>query len=191
MAKYRLNMNDRAFLRNLAAKTVNVEAEQAAADAAYKACAAAVRAAVEKKYPPADMAILAKYDTTRDDRCIRLNLAFGGVAAFNFRNDDTPWPVRPHNYHCSTLYAIDEAATRLYEAYKNTEEALVLKRERVVGDFDKLISYSKTLEEVETVWPGASKLRERIKANVPVTLSQDVVERIKATLATADGGNDA
>lgn len=191
MAKYRLNMNDRAFLRNLAAKTVNVEAEQAAADAAYKACAAAVRAAVEKKYPPADMAVLKKYDSTREDRCIRLNLAFGGVVGFDFRNDDTPWPVRPTGYFCTTMYPLDEAATRLYEAHKNAEEALVLKRERIVGDFDKLISHSKTLEEIETVWPGASKLRERIKANVPVTLSQDVVERIKATLATAEGGGDA
>jgi len=183
MPSIRLTENHRRWLRLLARNTVKVPDKQAAYDAAYAAAAPLVRKLVEKRYPPEDMKLLAKYDVAGPDCCIRVILTAGGVEQFEFRTDEeSPW--RPDRAGCrSHLYQADDVTTAAVQAYVAAMDALREATDAKLRDYNSLIGHSKKLEEVEAVWPAATALRATLDRTLPVTLSEDVIARIRADVA--------
>lgn len=184
MATLRLNAFHRDWLSNLACDTTSCPAEEAAVDETYKAAAPLVRAVVEAKYPPKDMKLLAKYEAAEADPCIRLNLTAGGVTQFMFRDDDAG-PMRPNSGGCwRHIYQADAATTAAVQAYAAAVEAFnkAIKAKR--DDYYALIRHSAKLEEIEGIWPAAGGLRATLNRSVPVVLSDDVVARIRADVAS-------
>lgn len=179
MPSTRMNDSHRQFLHTLATELVKCPAEQKAMDEAYKIAAPLVRKIVEAKYPAKDMKVLKTYKVARADVCIRLQLTAGGVEQFTFAAKDAV--LRPDNYSCnSQIFPADEAATKAVGAWVLAkaahDKAFNQKRE----DYRALINHTATLEQIEAIWPAASKLRERIGRALPMVLSDDVIARIKA-----------
>ena len=54
-------------------------------------------------------------------------------------------------------------------------------------DYAALVNGVGSLEDVEAVWPEAKKVREKLISGVVSTLNPDVVERIKADVASRKG----
>lgn len=182
MAAVRLLQSHRDFLHAMAGEQVKCPAEEAADAKAYAKAMPIVRKIVEKKYPPADMKLLAKYEAAVPDRCIRLQLAAGGVEQFCFR-DEADFPLRPNGYNggCNRhIYATDEKATEIVSACLTVAAAFKKAMATKLGDYNALIDHSTTLEQVEGVWPAASALRVRLNRAVPVVLSDEVIARIRA-----------
>lgn len=187
MASIRLNEGDRSFLYGLAKERVACPAEEAADKAAYAKAEAVVRKIVETKYPPKDMKLLVKYEVAAPDRCIRLQLAAGGVVEFTFP-DEKAAPLTPgrRGYGCSSrMYLADEAATPIIAASLQAKDALKKARGRKLEDYKALIWASTSLEQVEAVWPAAAALRPRKGRALPVVLSDEVIARIKADIPLA------
>lgn len=184
MAKLRLTHSARSMLDQLYRKTVTCPAEMAAVEKAYVKVAPVVRKAVEAKWPVADMAALRKYQTALHDKCIKLQLTAGGVDEFKFAETDDA-PLRPDRYDCRhQIYLTDERLTKAFEVWKAATDALKAASLQKEKDYNALIQGSTYLEEVEAVWPEASQIRVRLHSNLPATLTNDTIARIKADAAT-------
>lgn len=185
MAIVRLNQSHRAWLSRLAYTTVSCPEEAATVDTTYKIAAPLVRAIVEIKYPPKDMKVFAKYEAARRDQCIKLNLTAGGVVQFNFHTTEEA-PLVPDTYTCSRrIYQADEATTAAVQAHAAACDARKKADATKMADYLALIRCSVKLEEIEAVWPAASSLRATLNRSVPVVLSDDVVNRIRADVASS------
>lgn len=186
MSVIRMNDSHRSFLFNLARERVKCPNEEKADKAAYAKAESVVRKIVEERYPPKDMKLLAKYEVAAPDSCIRLQLSAGGVVEFSFRGENTG-PLTPgkRGYGCSSrMYATDEAATPIISASLQARDALKKALGAKLEDYKTLIYSSTNLEQIEAVWPMASELRPRVGRLLPVTLSNDVIARIKADAST-------
>lgn len=185
MAKKVLNKGHREALESLAHKLVIETQDRAALDAAYEACANMVKGLVEAKFPPADMAVLKKYDQAYPDGCIYISAGWGGYERFNFRDGDERVPMRPGDrYGCNSRnpYLLNDEQTALYDAFKfaDREHSDAIKTR--YADYRALIQSARTFEELVEVWPAAEQLRERIcgQSRAIAVMSEEVVARIKA-----------
>lgn len=182
MSKTRINESIRSYLRELVSHHVRCDVEEReASDARHKA-EKLVLAMVLDKYPPREMKLLLKWDVAVRDQCIRLQLTAGGVEMFCLSGEEKDWPLRPRTqYGCSGhIYAADAATSDAVGAWvlarKNAADALRAKH----SDYLALIRHARTLEDIEAVWPLASKVRDRLNKQLPVILSDEVVARIRA-----------
>jgi hypothetical protein len=181
-----IRMNDahRSFLFSLAGQNVKCPAEEKAEAAAYDKASPLVRKIVEEKFPPKDMRLLVKYDCAAPDSCIKLQLTAGGITQFNFR-DVKDAPLLPNGYECrSRIFASDATVSAAVGAHELACGALKKARAKIMDDYRALIWSTPTLEQIEAVWPEAKALRERLNKTLPVRLSQDVINRIRADVAT-------
>lgn len=184
MAKLRLNTEHRLFLRRLARKNISCPAETKADTDAYEKAAKVVRAAVLERYPTKDMNILRRYSVAYRDTCLRLQLAAGGIVQFDLRGTVEEVGLWVPDGNCSNhIYQIDEAGSAVVSASLSAAEALEDAIARKHEDYVALIEASKTLEQVEEVWPEASALREHVGRALPSVLSDDVIARIKEDVA--------
>lgn len=189
MAVTRLNYEYRSFLQEYARATVKCPVEEKAFDHAYVAMADVVRKLVQAKYPPRDMKVLGRYELVEHACEVKFNLSAGGVVAFNFRQKNGKWgaqtPMRPRTYEAGRkVFQLDEANTKIYYAYDTARTVFENLLKAKLADYDALIKSATTLEEVEKVWSEASIMRTRIVKNLPAVLSEDVVKRIRADVAT-------
>jgi|GEM_PF-2095133 len=186
MAKKVLNKSHRELLIHHAEKLVRSTQDRAPLDSAYDAAALMVVGLVEKKYPKADMAVLAKYNLGRIDRCIFVSSGFGGYERFQFRYEDDRTPRVPDRY-CNdrTPHLMDEDQAALFEAWETAEKQYTAAVNQRINDFRALINVARTFEDVEEVWPAAGALRERIcGTNTAVaTINDEVIARIKSDAA--------
>lgn len=180
MTTTRMNDSNRHFLREMMREVVKCPAEEKAMDAAYKVAAPLVRKIVETKYPAKDMKVLRTYKVAVADACIKLQLTAGGVTQFAFASEKEA-PFRPDNYGCSSqIFAADEATTKAVGAWALSKGAYDKAFNQKREDYGALINHTATLEQIEAVWPAASKLRERLGRSLPMVLSDDVIARIRA-----------
>lgn len=184
--KIRLNDNIRGRLIKMIDEKVEAKTEADAITATYKIAMPLVRAAIIARYPQKDMKILQKYEQAGPDTCVRVNFTAGGVNEFKLaENDGLLTPGSKDSYGCrNRIYNIDETAT---DAVQNWLFAVAAHKKAVSAkheDYMALIRCSNTLEDVESVWPEASEVRVAINSTMPVLLSNDVVARIKADVAT-------
>lgn len=178
MAKLRLTQAMRARLRGLAHKVVSCPSEKAALVGAYKVAAIAVRKTVEKALPPADMKVLRKYDQAAVDDYIRLNLAAGGMVAFQY--DEGTGPV---SISCRVFLA-DEATTSAFNGWKVADDAWRKALRTKLSDYESLIDGATYYQDVVEVWPEAEQLRTEFGGGSLIAFSPDVVARIRADVRT-------
>ncbi|MDE2096543.1 MAG: hypothetical protein KGL39_04795 [Patescibacteria group bacterium] len=196
MAQTRLLESHRSALRDLARRVVDVPAETKAEESAYQRCVPLVRKAVEKVFVPADMAVFAKYELARTDRCLNFQLTAGGyelartdrclnfqltaagVEQFCFREGDGM--TVPSNRGCSSrIYMADDRTTDAITKWKLAYDAQKNAREKKLEEYINFINSARSFEQVLEIWPEASELAPRIQSNLPVAVSEDTLASIK------------
>jgi hypothetical protein len=183
MAKIRLTEGMRERLYAMAMKAAVYPKEQREFDRAYAKALPVMTKIVHGDYPASDMAICAKYGVTTKDTCIRLNLTPGGVDEFRFAEADAPVVVS-RGYSCrNRIYACDEKATLVFNSWKTAAVALEEAQNQRAADYRALVNASKTLDEVEAIWPGAGEMRASLANNLQATLTADVIARIQADIS--------
>lgn len=181
----RLSQYDRTRLLELAKKRVTESADADARDAAYHAAAEAIRAEVEKQFPPKDMKVLARYDAASPDKCIYVSRGYGDRDRFCFREGDKI-PMRPSNGGCGyRTFLLEGPAIEALDAYKDAEKAFEDGITQRFSDYKALICTVNTFNEVASVWPEAEELREAVvgSATALVVLNNDIVKRIQSDAA--------
>lgn len=173
MSKVRLNESAKEQLRRLARELVRVPAEEAVRDAAYGVAEALVRATVERALPPADMAVLKRYDACRVDDCVRVTLLVGGMTVFRFTKGTGPLSI-----NCRTFLA-DAATTDVVTAHALAQSAYRDALDKKLSDYYALINGARNLEDVTEVWPEAEAVRSSLGARAMTILSSDALERIR------------
>lgn len=183
--KIKLNDNTRSRLRSMVRELVTAPFEADLITFAYARAVPLVQAAIKERYPQKDMKVLEKYQMARKDVCVRVNFTAGGVNEFNFHeNDSLLTPGREHYYDCQNrIYNIDELTTEAVADWLKAVEDHKKTIDKKQSDYIALINCSVTLEEVEAIWPRASEVRQAINKTLPVLLSNDVIDRIKADVA--------
>jgi len=180
MASTRLNEGHRGALRALAIRVVDCPEETKAEDRAYKRAAPLVAKVVLKQYPEAEMKVLSKYDLTRRDACINLQLTAGGVEQFKFRDGEEA-VVANTEYSCRhRIYSTDERTTEAVTAWRQCFDAKEAAIKRKLADYTAFIASATTFEQVLEIWPEAEEIAPRIRKNLPVALSEETVAAITA-----------
>lgn len=186
MAKTRLNQTHRDILCGFAKKAVECKAEQKVRDRLYAKAAVAVRRCIEKQFPAADMAVLAKYGASANTPIVNGGSPEGRFMSFVFdKNDEAP--VRPSRYNAA-LVNFDAKATEAIDAFELAADALIKARETKLSDYRALIASAKTFEDVLDVWPAASAVAEQI-VHRPTSLAALSAEQIAAIRADNAGAN--
>ena len=94
--------------------------------------------------------------------------------------------MRPNTGWCNShIYQAAAATTAAVQAYQTAVEAYNKAIRAKRDDYYALIRHSTKLEEIEGIWPAASGLRATLNRSVPVVLSDDVVNRIRADVAAS------
>lgn len=179
--KTRLNSDHRRALIRLAGEIISAGPETKAASAAYKKAAPLVMRDLTDKYPVKDMKVLERYESASRDDCIRVQMTSGGVTQFKFAKGSGP--LTPNRYGCH-IYAVKADTTDAIQDWAAAVDAEKEALAKKMQDYRSLIDFSRTLEDVETIWPEAAKVRASVILNLPVALSDDVVARIAADVAT-------
>lgn len=185
----RLNQSDRETLYALARKKVKETQDRTALDGTYDAAAAAISAQMKAMYPPADMAVLNRYEQASRDACIFYSTGGSNYERFQFRDDDDRTPLRPNDRGCNwrTPFLLEDENSAILTAYRNAEAEINAEIKRRENAFKALIWGAKSFNEVVSVWPGAEALRENIvgTGTALAVLSAEVVDRIRSDLALA------
>lgn len=181
MAKIKLNEGHRTMLRNLFRDKVVCPSEDRAVEKAYAKAAPLALKLVHSVHPAEDMDVLRRYGVASQDPCIKVTLTAGGVVQFQFAATDAPWA--PKTFCSTRMYLADERATKAVETWTAAIDARQKAWKQKHTDYEALITGSQYLEEVEAVWPEASVLRPKIAGNLPATLTDDAIARIRADAA--------
>jgi|GEM_PF-6315067 len=183
MANIRMNEDHRNFLFRLAKERVRCPVEEAADKSAYAKAAKLVKAMALAKWPERDMKVLAKYTQTEPVSSLRLKLTAGGIVQFEFRGEKEG-PLGPASRPWNQIHEADKETSEAVSVCLSAKAALDKARDTKLEDYRSLIWASTNLEQIETVWPMAAELRPRVGRSLPVTLSNDVIARIKADAKT-------
>lgn len=180
MAKTRLNVGHRDALRHFASTNINCDAEQKARDKAYAKAAKAVRAAVEKRFPVRDMAILEKYSVASPDKCIKGGNPAGAFVRFSFDHKDDG-PLCPSRSCGTRSIPFDQATCDAIDSLQKANDVLEKARTAKYAAYKSLVASAVTFEEVLEIWPAAEALRERIcaRSTALVALSDDIRQFIQ------------
>ena len=117
MQKTRLNQRSRNTLERLANRLVTVPDHPL--KVAYDLASALVRNVLEKRYPPADMEVLRRYDLARQDPCVRLRLSSGGDYVWNLpRVGEITWQG---SRYC-TMHAADKDTTSAFTSFEKLKD---------------------------------------------------------------------
>ena len=175
----------REALKNLRNTVVQCITEDAAVKDAYRKAAPLVRKVVESEYPPRDMKVLTKYEAAEQDDCIKLRMAHGAVQDVMFNFDEGTGPVVVKKTYHGKFFLADEATTDAVAAWKTAIEKRDKTLQQKRSDYGTLINAARTLEEVETLWPEASQIREAFNKNqvALLALTPTVIQRIKMDVA--------
>lgn len=173
-----LNQTDRDRLLTFANSNIACPAEQAVFDAAYLKARAIVLVVVRDKYPPKDMKVLDKYKVARHDTCIRYGARYDSDSAFHFKDDDKDVPLVPGISDCSgRTYEWTAEHRSVLDEYQLAREALKKARKEKFDAYKRLVTGSRTFNDVVAVWPAAEALRDRI---VPETNQQRALAVLSA-----------
>lgn len=186
MAKTRLNESMRNALHGLARSKISCPEEKATENKAYGVAEKLILKMVNERYPTKDMKILQKYEVTRQDSCLRMQMTTGGVGEFTIK-DESKYPLVPSGYCGGRLYAADEATSDALQKWTTARDAVRQATKEKLSDYRSLILFSRNLEDVEAIWPEATEIRQNLNRSLPVLLSDDIVARIKADVETRAG----
>lgn len=175
----------RDALKLLRDKIVQCVYEDTAVRKAYLKAAPLVRKIVQTEYPPKDMKVLQKYEKADIDDCIKLRMTHGAVQDMVFNFDEGTGPLAVENTYNGKFYLADEETTDAVLQWKSVVDARDAKLREKKGDYLTLINAARTLEEVETLWPEASEIRQAFEKNqvALMALTPTVIQRIRQDVA--------
>lgn len=181
MAKTRLNQTHRQALVRFAVDNVSCPDEQEARDRDYAAAADLVKADVEKRFVPKDMAVLQKYEAARADHCIQGGSPEGMFLRFQFDSDDDRAPLVPARYCSSRSIPFSDKTAAAIQLVEKSDEALKRAKQAKIEAYKALIFSARTYEEVLEIWPAAAALSDRIgsPSTALAALSDDIAALIR------------
>ena len=119
----RLSKSFRESLCNFAQRSIVTEAETKEVEKIYPKISAAIKAEIDKKFPPNDMAVLQKYDVAQKDLCINNRYGFRDDMKFSFHENDLNAPVLPKTGCNSREFAWSEKTATLLQSYNMALDA--------------------------------------------------------------------
>lgn len=170
MAKRRLLEWMRDTLNAHVCNNVDPAVERKAMDTAYRKVAPMVTRLVAKKYKPADMEVLAKYEVSHLDSCIRLTLPDARVVEFNYRDGEGVVTALGKCY--SRMYLADDLLASAFDTYVAAKDAHEKETKRRVAAYYALIRSAATVEDLVEVWPEAAALLPATQIMAPLTDEQ-------------------
>lgn len=156
MAKRRLLQWMRDRLASHAEKVVIPTREKRVLDAAYKKAESLVLGAVAKRYPVADMKVLAKYECSSQEGTVKLQFPNGVVTEFEF--EEGRGPATPKNRSYSRMYLTDAATAAAVDKWEAARGEYTEERKKRLTAYGALIAGAGYVEDVTEVWPEAKSI---------------------------------
>lgn len=177
MAKRKLLQWMRERLEAHANKVVIPAAEMKVLDATYKKAGPLVAAIVSKKFPPAEMKVLAKWKATHDVCSAKLQLPNGSVVQFSFREEARP--VCPDTYeYRQQIYLVDASTAAAVEKWIDAKEVYDAERKKRLAAYRALALGASYVEDVIEVWPEARGVLPA--GSPPIALGPEQIALVKA-----------
>ncbi len=188
----RLNETHRSLLRKFAQEHTACPKEQKARDKTYERASRLVREAIEKRFPPADMAVLLKYEVAAPDLCIQGGSPSGQFVGFEYTAAEDA-PTVPRRYCSSRSIPFTQTAVDAIESYTKAKDACEIALTKKLDAYSTLIRTARTFEEVVDVWPAVAALREQIvvPSTALIALSPETVDFIRSDNAGANAFAEA
>lgn len=173
----RLTKTHRKMLIDFAASQIITEHDAAVAEA-YDKAEQQVRAAVEKKYPPADMEVLKRYNATNKSTHALVSDANGeNTTRFTLSADHAPF-ITPLWYSSIQGVRVHKAVEH-YNRIKKTADAA---RAEVLRNYKAFVTGCRTFDQVVEVWSGAEAMRDEIcKKPSTALVDPKAIERVRAS----------
>lgn len=199
MAKTRLNRGSRDAATEYIEAHLTTPNEQKRYDKAIKKAYAVISKAVDKKYPPEDMAVLAKYNLTRGDTCGAVVTPDGKVVGFDlpskylcersqgvFRRSEYPSFIVPQGRCQIRNLPTTKAGGDAVEEFDASISALKEARASKLRDYKAVIEGSRYIEDLVDVVPALADTLEPFKsANTGLSVSGEILDRLASdTLRT-------
>lgn len=188
MPKTRLNSYMRSKLKNHVPSVVKCPSERAVRAEAKSRLTAVTDALVAARFPEREMAVLQKYDvgTIKDFVDAKVPGSRGCEHLPLSKPTTLPYNSALGSCHYALELPADHEVWALWRAYRAACEAVDVAESEKRKDYYALIDNCRNFEDVLEVWPEAEAMREQL--NIPPThaistLSEDVIERIKADVA--------
>jgi len=158
----RLNKDDRRWLRNFANNQIQTPKETEAEEEAYQALVPEVMKAVLKRYPRADMDVLAKYDQTTLTGQFYMN-SWSSEFMFELRpaDFDELKPRIPSGYGSYRVIQADEPLMKLFNTWLLASRAKKKAFDTKQRQYHTVIDTCSTYNELAAIWPALEKHRER------------------------------
>lgn len=177
MAKRRMLQWMRERLADHADKVVLPGTEKKAMDAAYKVAMPKIAALVAKKFPPAEMKVLAKWKSASNATDVNLQLANGVVTKFDFHEPD--YLQRPDGWEFGRqIFLADASISAAVEKWVTARDAYVAERKRRLTAYKALIDGAANVEDIIEVWPEARGILPA--GSPPIPLGPEQIALVKA-----------
>lgn len=157
MAKRRIYGGVKAKLINAAKEIIDPKAEREALDAAYSVAEVLVRAAIEDRFPPRDMSVLAKYSCVTQEEDPKLQLPTSAVKEFKFQDDTAPLIPNVYDYK-RIIYLGGEDCETAIDQWRDALQAYEAEKNKRLEAYRTLVLGSTYLEDIIQVWPEAASL---------------------------------
>lgn len=179
MAKRRLMQWMRDSLKGHANTVVVPPKERKALDAAYRKAEPLVLAMVAKRFPPAEMKVLAKYGCTAALTKVRVQLPNGAVLQFEFDGERAPKTPDTYSYR-NTMFVADATTGAAIERWEAAVKAYEEERQKRLAAYKALIDGASYIEDVIDVWPEAAGVLPA--GSPPIPLGPEQIALVKADL---------
>lgn len=176
MAKRRLLQWMREQLSAHANKVVIPVKEKRALEAAYAKAEPLVLAVVAKRYPAADMKVLAKYECASPDARVKLQFPNGVVTEFEFEKDRGPITANTSSY--GRIFLTDAKTAEAVEKWETTRDDYAAERKRRLAAYAVLIAGAGHVEEVIEAWPEAKGILPA--GSPPIPLGPEQIALVRA-----------
>jgi hypothetical protein len=184
MAKTVLNRGHKDALMSFAEVCIKSTEDDIADREAYEVAHKACLASVHSRWPPKDMAVLAKYGAVTHREKMTFTSGGSGMKEFTFRREPPPIPESV-GYRPNPFLADDQ---HMAVIQRSLDEEASLKRriKERMNMFRALIETSRTFEDLVEVWPACESLREAIcgSKKALVAISPEVRKALAADPAT-------
>ena len=182
MAKTKLLVSTKDDLRRFARNNISTPKETKAVKIQYTKIVKQLHPIIAKKYPAEDMEILAKYDKTTNDTCVRV--AFESqVTGFNFEKEDAV--IVPSGYCHNRCYAVTKTLYNMIEDWKLKKDQVKDAKENILREYKAVIQAARNAEDLMEIWPASKTILEPFIAsqatnsNLPVAVSEDTIKFIR------------
>jgi hypothetical protein len=169
----------RERLKHHADKVVVPIKEKKMLEVAYKRALPRVTAVVEKKFPPAEMKILRKWQCTSECKKAKVQYPTGVVCEFTFEDGDQPTKVGGYEYR-DQMYLVDAGDAAAIDAWQTAKEAYETERKKRLIAYKALIDGASTVEDLTDVWPEAKGILPA--GSPPIPLGPEQIALVRADL---------